>query len=86
MKITASSPGERVMIKRRVTKPFEATDEFRFDLTPVGYATEVLWQASGTLDFVGKAANLLSSLERKLGKQFEEGLRDLKLIVETGKN
>jgi len=85
MKITARSPGERVMIKRRLKKPFEATDEFRFDLTPVGDATEVVWQASGTLDFMGKAANLLSSLERKLGRQFEQGLSQLKQIVETGK-
>ena len=86
IKITASSPGERVTIRRRITKPFEATDELRFDLTPIGDATEVLWQASGTLDFTGKAVNLLSSLERKLGGQFEEGLRELKKRVEIGES
>ncbi len=83
MKILASSPGERVIIKRRLTRPFEMSDEFRFDLTPVGQATEVIWQASGTLDFMGKAANLFSSLERKLGDQFDQGLKNLKSLVET---
>lgn len=85
MKITASIPGERVIIKRRLTRPFEASDEFRLDLNPVGQSTEVLWQASGTLDFMGKAANLLSSLEKKLGGRFEQGLKNLKTLVETGK-
>ena len=83
MKILTCSPDERVIIRRRLTRPFEMSDEFRFDLTPVGQGTEVVWQASGRLDFMGKSANLFAGLERKLGGQFEQGLKNLKSLVET---
>lgn len=86
MKILTCIPDERVVIRRRLTRPFEMSDEFRFDLTPVGSGTEVVWQASGRLDFVGKSANLFSGLERKLGRQFEQGLTNLKTLAEKKSN
>ncbi|NBS34661.1 MAG: polyketide cyclase [Methylocystaceae bacterium] len=82
MKIIESSQNERVIIKRHIKKPLEVIDDISFNLTEAGAQTEIIWEVNRRLDFIGKAANLLKSLENRTGSDLEEGLKRLKIAVE----
>jgi hypothetical protein len=82
MKIIESSQNERVIIKRHIKKPLEVIDDISFNLTEAGPHTEVVWEVNRRLDFIGKAANILKSLENRTGADLEDGLKRLKSVVE----
>ena len=82
MKIIESSQNERVIIKRHIKKPLEVIDDISFNLTEAGSHTEVVWEVNRRLDFIGKATNLLKSLENRTGADLEDGLKRLKSVVE----
>ena len=81
--ITESRPHELVRFKLEFFKPFVATNEGEFVLTPEGDQTVVTWSMAGEKSFMFKAMGLVMSMDKMCGGQFEKGLADLKAIVET---
>ncbi len=82
MEITESKSGERIVMKLEFLKPFAATSTSEFTFKPDGLNTVVTWNMSGTNNFVGKAMGLIFNCEKMVGGKFEEGLTNLKAVVE----
>jgi len=83
MTITESRPPELVGIRLDFLRPFEGTSNAEFTFKPVGDQTEVTWSMHGENNFIAKAFCMFMDMEKMLGDQFEQGLANLKSIVET---
>jgi hypothetical protein len=82
MTITESRPSELVRIKLQFEEPMAATNDTQFKFEPEGDGTRVTWEMSGTNNFIGKAFCLFMNMDKMVGGQFEEGLANIKSIVE----
>ncbi|TDN62643.1 SRPBCC family protein [Paraburkholderia sp. BL10I2N1] len=81
--VDASSP-ERITMKLDFVKPFEAHNVAEFMLKPQGGATEVTWSMHGPVPYVSKLIGVFFNMDRMIGKDFEDGLGNLKNIAEAG--
>jgi len=84
MEITESSPPNRVVIALHFIKPFEARNTAEFTVQPKGGSTDVTWAMHGPSPFMVKVMSTVGAMDRMLGKQFEQGLANLKAAAETG--
>lgn len=82
MTIVRSQPYDVIGIRLEFVKPFESTNHAQFSFTPKEDGTEVTWQMSGKHRMVGKAASLVFDLDQLIGEQFEQGLADLRTVIE----
>ena len=84
MTVTGVRPNELVAVRAEFIKPFAATNQIEFTLTPAPAArgVRVTWAMSGNNNFVFKAFGLVVNIDRMLGKEFESGLADLKRVSE----
>lgn len=82
--ITESRPNELVRIKLEFVRPFAATNDVEFSFKPQGGQTVVTWSMNGRNNFVGKAVGLVMDMDKMVGGQFEQGLAQLKSVVEKG--
>jgi len=63
-------------------KPFKAHNVNQFTLEPVGSSTKVTWTMEGTNVYPAKVMSLFVDMDRMMGKHFEAGLDNLKVIAE----
>ena len=82
MEILRAAPASKVDIKLDFIKPFEGHNITEFTLTPQGDSTQVTWAMSGPTPFVSKLMQVFVSLDTMIGKDFDEGLANLKRITE----
>jgi hypothetical protein len=82
MTITDSRAGEQVRIRLEFFKPMSATNEAVFSFKPSGTGTTVTWTMTGSNNFVAKAFALFMSMDRMVGGMFEQGLAQMKTVVE----
>ena len=86
MTIIESRPGELVRIKLEFFKPFAATNtaEFRFKPSAGGTTegTAVTWTMTGQNNFLAKAMCMFVDMDRMVGGMFEQGLAQMKAVVE----
>jgi Polyketide cyclase / dehydrase and lipid transport len=82
MTILDSRPGELVRIKLEFFKPFAARNTAEFRFQPAGRGTAVTWSMSGHNNFMSRAMCLFMNMDRMVGGQFEQGLSNLKGVVE----
>ena len=83
MTIVESRPGELVRIKLEFFKPFAATNTAEFSFAPDGKGgSAVTWSMSGQNNFVARAICLFVNMDRMVGGQFEQGLAQMKTVVE----
>jgi hypothetical protein len=80
--ITESRPHELVRMQLAFIRPFKATNGAEFTLTTEGEQTAVTWSMTGERNFMFKAMNLVMNMDKMCGGAFEQGLKDLKEIVE----
>lgn len=81
--ITKIIEGERVETELRFIKPFRSTSDCYLDLVESGNGkTKVTWGFKGENKFPMSVAMLFMSMDKAVGKDFEEGLRNLKNIME----
>ncbi|HEY2895035.1 MAG TPA: SRPBCC family protein [Pirellulales bacterium] len=80
--IVDSRPNERVEVEQVFVKPFAGKANFTFVFAPADGGTRLLWKMEGQNDFMGKAMCLFMDLDSMLGKDFEQGLANLKAIAE----
>jgi hypothetical protein len=53
-----------------------------FTLEPAGDMTKVDWVMHGPAPFISKVMQVFFSMDRMVGKDFEEGLANLKAVAE----
>jgi hypothetical protein len=83
MRITESRPSELVRIKLDFVRPFAGTNDAEFTFRPDGNQTVVTWSMAGKKNFVVKAFGLFMSMDKMVGGQFEQGLAQMKSVVEA---
>jgi hypothetical protein len=84
MEIVSSTP-ERIEVRLAFEKPWNATNQVVFDLTPSGgTATDVTWRMNGRTTGFQSLFTKLVPMDRLVGKDFEKGLARLKAAAESG--
>jgi hypothetical protein len=83
MTVTESHPNDLVKIKVDFIKPFEASNTTEFTFRPEGNQTAVTWIMAGRNNFVAKALCLFMNMDRMVGRDMENGLTQLKSVVEA---
>lgn len=82
MEITESQPNKLVAIKLDFMKPFKATNQTLFTFDPKGDQTVVTWTMNGEKNLMAKAFHLFVNMDKMLGGQFDQGLRQMKAVAE----
>ncbi|HEY9239237.1 MAG TPA: SRPBCC family protein [Burkholderiaceae bacterium] len=82
MEIIESTPASKIGIQLDFIKPFEGHNTTVFALTPQGGATQVNWSMTGPTPFVSKLMQVFVDMDQMIGKDFEEGLANLKAATE----
>lgn len=81
--ITNIVEGERVESQLRFLKPFKSTsDAYLVTESVAGDRTKVTWGFSGQNKFPMTIMMLFMSMDKAVGKDFEEGLNNLKATLE----
>jgi len=83
MEITGSTPASHLRIKLDFLKPFEAHNTAEFELSDVQDESEVTWILTGPNPFMAKLMSVFVSMDKMVGKDFEQGLENLKALVEN---
>ncbi len=83
MTITDTKPSEMIRFRLDFEKPMKATNTAGFAFKSEGGQTVVTWSMIGTNSFGGKIFGLFMNCEKMIGSQYENGLANLKSIVEA---
>ena len=83
MTITDSKPTELVSVKLEFLKPFAATNQATFKLSPAATGTQVQWSMEGENGFMAKAFSVIMNMDSLVGKDFEEGLSNLNKVAQS---
>jgi uncharacterized protein YndB with AHSA1/START domain len=83
MEITACEPASRIVIQLDFTKPFAAHNTAEFTFEPKGKGARVTWAMTGPHTVMSKLMGVFFSMDKMVGPQFEEGLANLKRLVEA---
>ena len=82
--ITGAQPPSQVLMQLDMSSPMEGHNRIEFSLKPVDAGqTEVTWAMSGCGNFISKVMCVFFSMDKMVGKPFEQGLQQLKTLAET---
>ncbi|GAB4510148.1 MAG: SRPBCC family protein [Allomuricauda sp.] len=82
--LTRIVDGERIESELRFLKPFKSTSNAYMETKAVDAdTTKVIWGFSGKNKFPMSIMMLFMSMDKAIGKDFEEGLASLKQILEN---
>lgn len=82
--LTKIIPGERIEGELRFLKPWKSTSDCYFDVADSSEGkTKVTWGFSGKNKFPMSIMMLFMSMDKMVGKDFEEGLATLKSQMES---
>lgn len=84
MTIVESRPNELVRFRLDFLKPMAGTCDAEFTFAPQGNDTLVTWSMTGKNNFIAKAISLFMDCDKMVGGQFEQGLAEMKSVVERG--
>jgi hypothetical protein len=82
IEITDSRPASEVRMNLHILAPMEGRNVVEFTLHPKGDSTSVSWAIQGPMPYLSKVFSLFCDMDAMIGKEFENGLADLKTIVE----
>ena len=82
MEITSSTP-EQIGVRLAFLKPWKATNDVTFALTPTGSGTEVTWTMTGDQKGMAALFGKVFNMDKLVGKDFEKGLARLKANAEV---
>ena len=82
IEITESTFPSRVLMNLHMIKPFEAYNIVEFTLEPAGGSTKVTWSMRGAMPYFSKVIGLFMNMDRMIGRDFEAGLANLKILAE----
>ena len=83
IEIVDTQPPGRVALRLDMEKPMAAQNAVVFTLVSQGDMTIVTWAMSGDQPLMGKVAGLFMDIDGMVGRDFEEGLSNLKALVEA---
>ncbi len=83
MTITDSKPSQFIQFRLEFKKPMKATNTSEFTFTPDGSKTNVTWNMYGKNNLISKMMSVVFNCEKMVGGQFEEGLSNLRGVVEV---
>lgn len=83
MTILESRPNERIRMRLDFKKPMEETSSTEFAFKPEGDGTRVTWRMHGHNGFAAKAFGLFMDMEKMVADDFEQGLAQMRAIVEA---
>ncbi len=83
MTITESRPAERIRMNLEFLRPFRATNTTEFIFRAHGGGTALEWSMTGRHNFVSKIFCLFMNMDRMVGRDFEQGLAQLKALAEA---
>lgn len=86
MTIVESRPNDLIRINLEFFRPFAATNLAEFTFRPEGDQTAVTWSMTGKNNFMAKAIHLFMNMDKMIGAQFEQGLAQMKSVVEAAPN
>ena len=81
MEILAAQP-TLTSIKLDFLSPFASHNQTNFVLQPEGTGTRVTWTMDGPNTFATKLMSLFTSMDKMIGKDFDDGLSQLKSAAE----
>jgi len=84
MEISDATTPALVAIKLDFSKPLESHNTATFTLAPAGDMTNVTWAMDGPSPYIAKIMGIFVSMDSLVGKEFEEGLANLKAQAESG--
>ncbi len=84
MKVKNLSPYKMVDIELKFIKPFESLADTRFDIANEGTGNKVTWTMAGDQNLMSKWMCVFVSMDKMIGKDFEDGLKSLKEKSEKG--
>jgi hypothetical protein len=82
MEILDSAASSKIVIKLDFFKPFEGHNTAEFTLLPQAGATNVDWVMYGPAPFLSKVMQVFMNFDTMIGKDFEQGLANLKKATE----
>ncbi|HEY7987388.1 MAG TPA: SRPBCC family protein [Methylophilaceae bacterium] len=82
MEIMESKGSSKIVMKLEFFKPFKASNTAEFTLAKKGESTEIIWVMFGPQRYSMKVMGMLMDCDAMVGKQFAEGLTNLKALVE----
>lgn len=82
MEIIENEVPAHLVIKLDFIKPFASSNRTEFALQPQGGSTVVTWTMTGPSLFVTKVMGVFFSMDKMIGKDFEQGLAQLKQVAE----
>ncbi len=82
MHITKSVAFSSVLLDLNFLKPIKASNETEFKIKPRGAGSEVYWEMRGPSTVVMRIFHSMMDMDAMVGKDFEQGLRNLKSVVE----
>lgn len=82
--VIESTPPTRVVMDLEFLEPMQARNTAEFLLQPADDGTVVTWSMHGKANYLSKLMGLFIDFDDMIGREFENGLADLKALVETG--
>jgi uncharacterized protein YndB with AHSA1/START domain len=82
MEITEATAPSKIVIKLDFIKPFEGHNTAEFTMVPQGDMTRVTWAMDGPAPFISKVMQVFINFDHMIGKDFDEGLNNLKTVAE----
>ena len=82
MEVKEAVAPSKVVIQLDFLRPFEGHNVTDFTLAPRSDSTEVTWRMHGPATFVTKLVGLFVDMDKMIGKDFEQGLANLKAATE----
>ena len=82
MLMSEVDPPRRLEIAVEFLKPFKARNTTVFTLSPSGDATAVRWTMTGKKTLLTRIMEIFTSMDKMVGKDFEQGLSQLKTAAE----
>ncbi len=83
MEITESVPNEFVKMRLDFRKPFEGTNYTQYSLSSQGDQTTATWIMEGKMAFIPRAISIFFSMDKMMGRMFEQGLAQVKTLSEA---
>jgi hypothetical protein len=82
MEILDVEPNTQLRIKLDFLSPFEAHNIAEFTIENCGDSIRIVWTMYGPASFALKVMHLFMNMDKMVGKDFENGLENLKNLAE----
>jgi hypothetical protein len=82
IEIIEAMPPREVTLKLDMIRPFNARNIVDYRIEPAGDGSRVTWEMHGPMPLPAKVVSIFVDMDKMVGKDFEEGLANLKSVAE----